>query len=149
MGSKPKNSNILKFLPNTGCLQPRLRKIFDFFFPRNEIFPSWSQISSQCVSGSWSHTKTTTGPEIYTHTLTHSPLPTHTHTHTLGSLRSRGVGRCGTPKESISYGSLELKIHPKVDLLRSKTMLKHFLNNSKTTSKKSFSGLFQSSFRVV
>ena len=36
----------------------------------------------------------------------------------LGSLRSRGVGRCGTPKESISYGSLELKINLKVGLFR-------------------------------
>ena len=54
----------------------------------------------------------------------------------LGSLRSRGVGRCGTPKESISYGSLELKIHPKVSLLRPKTMLKNFLNNSKNNFEK-------------
>ena len=38
MGSKPKNSNILKFLPNTGCLQPRLRKIFHFFFQEMKFF---------------------------------------------------------------------------------------------------------------
>ena len=49
------------------------------------------------------------------------------------------------PKISIFwviYKPLELKIHPKVDLLRSKTMPKHFLNNSKTTSKNSRKRLF-------
>ena len=36
----------------------------------------------------------------------------------------------------VLYRPLELKIQPKVGLSRSKTMPKHFLNNSKTTSKK-------------
>merc|ERR1711955_85642 len=42
-------------------------------------------------------------------------------------------------------GPLELKIHPKVGLLRSKTMPKHFLHNSKTTLKKSRKRLFRPS----
>ena len=49
------------------------------------------------------------------------------------------------PKISIIgviYRPLELKIHPKVGLLRSKTMPKHFLNNSKTTLKTSRKWLF-------
>ena len=49
------------------------------------------------------------------------------------------------PKISIFgviYKPLELKIHPKVGLLRPKTMLKNFLNDSKTTLKKSRKRLF-------
>ena len=37
----------------------------------------------------------------------------------------------------VYYRPFEVKILPKADLLRSKTNPKHFLNNSKTTSKKS------------
>ena len=43
----------------------------------------------------------------------------------------------------VIYQPLELKIHPKVGLLRPKTMPKHFLNNSKKTSKKSRKRLFR------
>ena len=43
----------------------------------------------------------------------------------------------------VIYRPLELKIPPKVGLLRSKTMPKHFLNNSKTTLKKSRKRLFR------
>ena len=43
----------------------------------------------------------------------------------------------------VIYQPLELKIHPKVGLLRSKTMPKYFLNNSKTTSKKSRKLIFR------
>ena len=49
------------------------------------------------------------------------------------------------PKISIFgviYQPFKLKIHPKVGLLRPKTMPKHFLNNSKTTLKKSRIRLF-------
>ena len=42
----------------------------------------------------------------------------------------------------VIYRPLELKIPPKVGLLRSKTMPKHFLNNSKTTLEKSRKRLF-------
>ena len=50
------------------------------------------------------------------------------------------------PKISIIgviYRPFELKIPPKVGLLRSKTMPKHFPNNSKTTLKKSRKRLFR------
>ena len=43
----------------------------------------------------------------------------------------------------IIYRPLELKIPPKVGILRSKTMPKHFLNNSRTTSKKSRKRFFR------
>ena len=42
----------------------------------------------------------------------------------------------------VIYQPFELKIHPKVGLLRPKTMPKHILNNSKTTLKKSRNRLF-------
>ena len=50
------------------------------------------------------------------------------------------------PKISIFgviYQPFKLKIHPKVGLLRPKTMPKHFLNNSKTTLEKSRNRLFR------
>jgi len=37
----------------------------------------------------------------------------------------------------VIYQTFELKLHLKVGLLRSKKILKHFLNNSTTTSTKS------------
>ena len=43
----------------------------------------------------------------------------------------------------IIYQPLELKIQPKVGLLRLKIMLKHFLNNSKTSLKKSRKRVFR------
>ena len=43
----------------------------------------------------------------------------------------------------VIYQPFELKIPPKLGLLKSKTMPKHFLNNSKTTSKKSRKRLFR------
>ena len=43
----------------------------------------------------------------------------------------------------VIYRPLELKLHPKVGLLRSKTMPKRFPNNSKTTSKKSRKRFFR------
>ena len=42
----------------------------------------------------------------------------------------------------VIYRPFELKIHPKVGLFRSKTMPKNFLNNSKTTLRKSRNRLF-------
>ena len=42
----------------------------------------------------------------------------------------------------VIYQLFELKIHPKVGLLRPKTMSKHILNNSKTTLKNSRNRLF-------
>ena len=80
-GQNRKIRTFWNFCLTQGVFSPDLEKI-STFFPRNEIFFSWSQISSQCISGSWSHTKTTTGPEIYSYTLTHSHTHTHTQIHT-------------------------------------------------------------------
>ena len=47
------------------------------------------------------------------------------------------------PIFGVIYQPLELKIHPQVGLLRSKTMPKHFPNNSRKTLKKSRKRFFR------
>ena len=90
MGSKPKNSNILKFLPNTGCLQPRLRKIFHFFFQEMKfffhglklvlsVFQVPGRILRRLLGQKYIHTHSHTHPHTHTHTHTH----TYTHSYTL------------------------------------------------------------------
>ena len=81
MGSKPKNSNILKFLPNTGCLQPRLRKIFHFFFQEMKFFFHGLKLVLSVFQVPGRILRRLLGQK-YIHTHSHTHPHTHTHKHT-------------------------------------------------------------------